>query len=214
MIVAMKDRVFKLEKKEAFSFWLKITGFLATIHYPLVEELLRGVAKPHSITSTLWKPLLSLGSRAATLLRNRIDLGFTILCFTTWMGGGKGNCLPLCISFENSNFPVGLPPSKKSPEIIFFLCAPLPQFLSLFSSSWIWNQFNIGTKIIFFFLLFWEIKSHSWFDESFCFTGKSIPPPTWLHFITDTRKIPIPSKLDRSYHKVRRNYCFFQYSIF
>lgn len=135
MIVAMKGRVFKLEKKEAFSFWLKITGFLATIHYPLVEEFLRGVAKPHSITSTLWKPLLSLGSRAATLLRNRIDLGFTILCFTTWMGGGKGNCLPLCISFENSNFPVGLPPSKKSPEIIFFLCAPLPQFLSLFSAA-------------------------------------------------------------------------------
>lgn len=96
------------------------------------------------------------------------------------------------MSFENCNFPVGLPPSKNSPEIIFFIFAPLPHLFSLFQQLNMnllqhWNKID-------FFLLFWEIKSCNSFDGSFCFTGKLIPPSTPLNLIADTRKIFIPSK--------------------
>lgn len=70
---------------------------------------------------------------------------------------GKGFSCP-CIYPLKTNFLIGLTPSKNSPEIIFFLCPSALVSLPFFS-SWIWNQFNSGTKILFCsFVLFWEME--------------------------------------------------------
>lgn len=113
---------------------------------------------------------------------------------------GKGFSCP-CIYPLKTNFLIGLTPSKNSPEIIFFLSAPLPQFLYLSSAAEYETSSTLEQKYYFVPLSYFE----KW-NENFCFTGKSIPSPTTLHITTDNRKIPVLSKLDRCHHKVRRNH--------